>query len=100
MSIMKYHYVLSTRKQKQLINLLDHINELRSIFEEFFQENLIEAIIEKDGYILKLNTEFDNNSKRLLGKRIASQTALGAYVKKFIYNDGRDISRQLFRAKK
>lgn len=92
-----YHYVLSTKAQKEAIDLLKLEGTLKQIFQEHFHDNLIESIIQKDGYILNLKQTFDNSSKRALGRKIASQSELGKHVKRFIYDKGKSRSGQLFR---
>lgn len=80
----EYHYELRTLKQKKHINLLDYKKVLDAIFFDFFKDDLVNAVVIKDGYILKLKTEFKNGATRSLGRKISLESGLKQFVKEYI----------------
>ena len=96
----EYHYELSTKTQKENINLTKFEVPLQTTIQNFFsEEDLIELTVTTDGYILRLKNEFNNKEKRALGKKIAKINGLKENVNHYIYNKGKGKSGQLFKFK-
>ena len=77
----EYNYELSNNIQKQNIDLMEYEDLLVFIIQKFFQNDLIKITVNTDGYILLIKNDFDNAQKRVLGKKISTQSGLKDRVK-------------------
>ncbi|RLA82656.1 MAG: hypothetical protein DRG78_06620 [Epsilonproteobacteria bacterium] len=95
-----YCYILSTKEQRELIDLTKHKTKLQKIIKDFFGDKLESVEFTKESYTLKLKDEFLIANRRRLGRLISDGSNLKQYVRTVSYNGGQDKSGQLFRIKK
>lgn len=95
-----YCYVLTTKEQKNAIQLTKHSAKLEKIIRGFFGDRLIAVTFTDDSYTLELKDEYSIGDKRRLGRLISEGSDLQKFVKKVIYNGQKDTSGQLFRIQK
>lgn len=96
-----YCYVLTTKSQKDEIQLTKHSKKLEGIIKSFFLDRLIAVSFTDDSYTLQLKDEFSIGEKRKLGRNISQNSDLHKFAKRILYNgESKDISGQLFRLKK
>jgi len=99
-STYEYCYILSTKEQRDSINLIKYKTNLVKVIKEFFITSLVSVDIDKSTYTITLNKVFTIGNKRKLGRAISDNTDLKQYVRTISYNGKQDKSGQLFRIKK
>jgi len=87
---------LSTKKQREKIDLRKSNIELEKLFQSYFNKRLLSVKIEPDSYTLSLTDEFKVGEKRMLGRQVGAIDNM----KKHANNNGQDHSTQLFKLKK
>ena len=95
-----YRYILSTKEQREKINLLKSKSKLEKLFKSYFDKRLLSVKIEADSYTLSLTDEFKVGEKRMLGRQVGAIDDMKKHAKIIYYNNGQDHSSQLFKLKK
>jgi len=95
-----YRYVLSTKNQREAIDLLKSKMKLEKLFSSYFGSRLITVSITSDSYTLSLTDEFKVGEKRMLGRQVGLIDDMKRHAKKVYYNNAQDFSTQLFKLKK
>ncbi len=95
-----YRYILSTKEQREKIDLLKSKIKLEKLFKSYFDKRLLSVKIEADSYTLSLTDEFKVGEKRMLGRQVGAIDDMKKHAKIIYYNNGADHSTQLFKLKK
>jgi len=95
-----FRYILSTKEQREKINLLKSKPALEKLFKSYFDKRLLSVEILIDSYTLSLTDEFKVGEKRMLGRQVGLIDDMKRHAKKVYYNNGQDFSTQLFKLKK
>ncbi len=92
-----YRYILSTKKQREEIDLRKSKMKLEKLFQSYFDKRLVSVKIEEESYTLLLTDEFKVGEKRMLGRQVGAIDDMKKHAKIIYYNNGQDHSTQLFK---
>jgi len=92
-----YRYILSTKNQREKIDLRKSKIKLEKLFQSYFDKRLLSVKIEVDSYTLSLTDEFKVGEKRMLGRQVGVIDDMKKHAKIIYYNNGQDHSTQLFK---